>query len=170
MTPQEKENIHIRLRDALEEEKISQRIAQDHLGINQGYVSMIKLGNNLKAVPDKIWDKIMPWYDSQRPITTFMDGVFVHRGSVVETKSVEEFIDNAQKDLDQAQKDLDSGVEHTNMTDEIVPSKERFYNKVYMERFYQLHNGLSHSLQLNDALRPDWVEEYNELYGKIYCK
>jgi len=103
MTPKEKNDIHIKLRDALEEEKISQRMAQDHLGINQGYVSMIKLGNNLKAVPDKIWDKIKPWYESKKPITTFMDGIFVHRGSVIEVKSVEEFVDNAQNDLDKAQ-------------------------------------------------------------------
>ena len=111
MNFEEKQKIHIRLRDALEAEKISQRIAEECLAINQGYISMVKVGTNLKAVQEKVWDKLKAWSDSRMPITAFKGGVLIHKGNVepervplkVEITTVGDFIDHAQKDLDQAQ-------------------------------------------------------------------
>lgn len=127
MNFEEKQKIHIRLRDALEAEKISQRIAEECLAINQGYISMIKVGTNLKAVQEKVWDKLKAWSDSRMPITAFKGGVLIHKGNAepervplkVEITTVGDFIDHAQKDLDKAQEEED-----TKQEEPVIPTFE----------------------------------------------
>lgn len=142
MNFEEKQKIHIRLRDALEAEKISQRIAEECLAINQGYISMVKVGTNLKAVQEKVWDKLKAWSDSRMPITAFKGGVLIHKGNVepervplkVEITTVGDFIDHAQKDLDQAQIKHNLDEEQKKWEEPNIPTFEEIEKEIEEEK------------------------------------
>lgn len=190
MNFEEKQKIHIRLRDALEAEKISQRIAEECLAINQGYISMVKVGTNLKAVQEKVWDKLKVWCDSRMPITAFKGGVLIHKGNTepervplkIEITTVGDFIDHAQKDLDKAQKeeieaapavseDLtpDEELENTFFRIKLQP-KEEYYREAHEGRFKLVKHAILVALNDNDDLDPEWIAEYHELYGLLNHK
>lgn len=177
MTPKEKENIHIRLRDALEEEKISQLKAGNCLGINQAYVSMIKLGTNLKAVPDKIWGRLVPWAISNLPIADFDGGILIHQGNTQPEREPLKIKITTVGDFEHPEiptfEEIEKEMAEANVVDIplkqpiVIETREIAMRRFNEQRMMTLKIAIQCVLKEGDKIDPVWVYEYNEIWETL---
>lgn len=164
--------------DALTAEGITQGRAAVLLEINQGYISMIKTGSNWKAIKDHIWEKMKAWVDSKLSIQDyrkFLDGTLEPEPEPEEKEDPD--ITDPLIEEEPKIPDLQGEFPSETVSEPLSVGsfgairrqlpKAAFYHEVDIIRFDILKEALLASINMNDALRPDWVEEYNELYGKL---
>jgi len=196
METAEKLRIQTSLQLALEAEKVSQKDVALLLDINQGYISMIKTGTGWEAIKDHIWEKMKAWADSRLTLADYrkyLDGTLVleeggeitfhdQQGKQVVPEPEEkedpeimkvDFEEDPQAEdpgpasPDQSLKEEPDGPSPCYTISKEFRPKEEFYHTVQCIRFEMLRDAIMDSLNLGDAIYPDWVTEYNDLYGKL---
>lgn len=182
--------IQQRLKDALEETKMSQGRAATNLGVNQGYVSMIKTGNNWKAIPECIWERMYLWVETGMSLADYVYATFA-RDSIVRKSNPTEQTEPATKadpeppaivptgePIGPSEEELKRQEAISRGVDKIIErlepvklqSKEAFWAGCQGERLLVVKHALIKTLQEGDRLPKEWLEEYDDLWVNLNLK
>ncbi|OPZ49395.1 MAG: hypothetical protein BWY95_00052 [Bacteroidetes bacterium ADurb.BinA104] len=182
--------IQKRLQEALEETKMSQGKAATNFGVNQGYVSMIKTGNNWKAIPECIWERMYLWVETGMSLADYVYATFTRDSIAYKSNNVEQIEPVAKEEpepqasvppgeaIGPSEEELKKQEAVRRGVDKIIErlepvklqSKEAFWAECQGERLLAVKHALIKTLQEGDRLPKEWLEEYDDLWVNLNLK
>lgn len=186
-----KKSISERLKHARQSEGLSQKLAGDCLGLTQTIVWKMEADPTDPGVKDFHWAAVQKWTNSGMSLRAYCDKYKPTRVTAEHPEGEPRVEEGEEKVLQDAPVTEEADPGKTEEIHAAAPQalqeekerafiesmksdgaiklmkKEEFYYLVWLQRFGLLKAALKESLAIGDALHPEWVEEYNDLYGKI---